>query len=68
MLDKVMDLPYQMLESLTLYSEIRGYDGIDEVVIIGMGGSGIVGDFVKSIIGDEFRVNVVKSSNIPKME
>lgn len=67
MLDKVMDLPYQMLESLTLYSEIRGYDGIDEVVIIGMGGSGIVGDFVKSIIGDEFRVSVVKSSNIPKM-
>ncbi len=67
MLDKVMDLPYQMLESLTLYSEIRGYDSIDEVVIIGMGGSGIVGDFVKSIIGDEFKVSVVKSSNIPKM-
>jgi glucose/mannose-6-phosphate isomerase len=68
MLDKVMDLPYQMLESLTLYSEIRGYDGIDEVVVIGMGGSGIVGDFVKGIIGDEFRVSVVKSSNIPRMD
>ncbi len=67
MLDKVMDLPYQLLESLTLYNEIRGYDDIDETVIIGMGGSGIVGDFVKSIIGDKFRVSVVKSSNVPRM-
>ncbi len=67
MIDKVMNLHYQMLESLTLYNEIKGYDGVDDVVIIGMGGSGIVGDFVKGIVGDSTRVRVVKSSNPPRM-
>ncbi len=67
MLDRVMNLHYQMLESLTLYNSIKGYDGIDEVIIIGMGGSGIVGDFVKGIVGDSARVRVVKSSNPPRM-
>jgi glucose/mannose-6-phosphate isomerase len=67
MLINVTDLPYQLVGSLTLYNSIEGYDGIDEIVIMGMGGSGIVGDFVKSIV-DDIEVKVVKSGIVPKMD
>ncbi len=66
MLSKVADLPVQLLQSLSLKDSIPAFDSIDEVVVIGMGGSGIVGDFIKTVVRDH-RVHVVKSSDLPRL-
>ncbi|MFN4337214.1 MAG: SIS domain-containing protein [Candidatus Nitrosocaldus sp.] len=66
MLNKVVDLPVQLLQSLSLKDSIPSFDSIDEVAVIGMGGSGIVGDFIKTVVKD-YRVHVVKSSDLPRL-
>ncbi len=66
MLNKVADLPVQLLQSLSLKDSIPSFDGIDEVAVIGMGGSGIVGDFIKTVVKDHM-VHVVKGSDLPRL-
>ncbi|MEM2923338.1 MAG: SIS domain-containing protein [Candidatus Nitrosocaldus sp.] len=66
MLSKVTDLPVQLLQSLSLKDSIPAFDSIDEIAVIGMGGSGIVGDFIKTIVR-EHRVHIVKSSDLPRL-
>ncbi len=66
MLSKVTDLPIQLLQSLALKDSIPTFDSIDDIAVIGMGGSGIVGDFIKTVVRDH-RVHVVKSSDLPRL-
>lgn len=66
MLNKVIDLPSQLLQSLSLKDSIPAFDGVDDIVVVGMGGSGIVGDFISTVVRDR-KVHVVKGSDIPKL-
>ncbi|MCS7140691.1 MAG: SIS domain-containing protein [Candidatus Nitrosocaldus sp.] len=67
MLGKVADLPSQLLQSLSLKDSIPAFDGVEDVVVIGMGGSGIVGDFISTVVRDRY-VRVVKSSDMPRVD
>lgn len=65
-MSKVADLPSQLLQSLSLKDDIPAFDGVDEIAVIGMGGSGIVGDFIRTVVKDRM-VHVVKGSDLPRL-
>ena len=53
MLDRVLNFPTQVLEALKMKKELDlcfNYDKISNLVVLGMGGSGIVGDFMRVLL------------------
>ena len=53
MLDRVLNFPTQVLEALEMKKELDlcfNYDKISNLVVLGMGGSGIVGDFIRVLL------------------
>tara|TARA_A100001011_G_scaffold102316_2_gene107854 strand:+ start:50947 stop:51987 length:1041 start_codon:yes stop_codon:yes gene_type:complete len=71
MLKEIESLPFQIEESLDIMNDykfkIKNFEKINNVVIVGMGGSGIGGDIVNSIISDKTPIPfyVVRDYNLP---
>jgi glucose/mannose-6-phosphate isomerase len=71
MLQKVIDFPSQLRMALELVrankSQLNGFSGkISNVVVVGMGASGVVGDFVKVLLRRlPIPIHVHKNSSLP---
>jgi len=52
--------PDQCKEAIDLSKNIKGFKGIKNVVIAGMGGSAFAGDVVQSLVGKEIKIEVNK--------
>lgn len=64
MIEVIRSIPKQIKESFEFPTyKVEGY--IRKIGICGMGGSAIVGDIVKGLIGDKIEVEVVKDYYIP---
>ena len=66
MLDTVLSLPEQCRRGYRLGVDTAGLpsaDGVDAVVVCGMGGSGIAGDVLAALFGDRLSVPVVVVKN-----
>lgn len=64
MIEVIRSIPRQIKESFEFPTyKVEGY--IKKIGICGMGGSGIVGDIVKGLIGDKIEVEVIKDYYIP---
>ena len=72
MADFIADLPDQNLKVYKLSQKIRlpkNYQDIKNVIICGMGGSGISGDIVKTLVNDQLQIPLIinRSWNLPKI-
>lgn len=65
MYDVLQNFPKQIEEALQLGKDIKIWD-VTSVVVCGMGGSALPGDLLKSYIGDEIPVEVIRDYSIPK--
>lgn len=66
MLALIKDLPYQAREALTMGSEIAIRDQIDNILIVGMGGSAIAGSVLQSICyNDKIPITVCRGMGLP---
>ncbi|MCS7245214.1 MAG: bifunctional phosphoglucose/phosphomannose isomerase [candidate division WOR-3 bacterium] len=64
MIEIIRSIPKQLKESFEFPTyKVEGH--IKKIGICGMGGSGIVGDIVKGLIGDKIIIEVVKDYHIP---
>ncbi|MBS3135730.1 bifunctional phosphoglucose/phosphomannose isomerase [Candidatus Woesearchaeota archaeon] len=62
----LLDFPKQCREALSLSSGIKAHDSIKSILVMGLGGSGIGGDILKSIMSKtSIHVDVVKDYDIP---
>jgi len=72
MIDRILGCPEQIREAEKLVDQVelppRGRDEIESVVVTGMGGSGIPGDFLRVILGPSLPVPLVvsKDYDLPK--
>lgn len=70
MLDRIAELPIQLRDSWQAVANLtlpRGYAEVDNVVVLGMGGSAIGGDLVRTLTAGELRVpmEVVREYELP---
>lgn len=70
MIDRIMDLPQQCEDAWSIAQGIRlptEYARVDGVVVLGMGGSAIGGDLVRTLVIDEIGVpfQVVRDYDLP---
>ncbi|MCL4459095.1 MAG: bifunctional phosphoglucose/phosphomannose isomerase [Chloroflexi bacterium] len=62
MLDRISELPrqcYNAWQTVTRFRLPSQYGSVDNAVILGMGGSAIGGDLVRSLLADEARIPVI---------
>jgi glucose/mannose-6-phosphate isomerase len=70
MLDRISELPDQLRDSwraVAGFSLPSDYTAVDNVIIMGMGGSAIGGDLVRTLVAGEARapIEIVRDYNIP---
>ncbi len=66
MLGSISDLQNQVKKGLKLAADIRVPDEINEIVVAGMGGSGLPGEVLKSVfIDSKLKITVSKDYKIP---
>ncbi len=66
MLQKILNFPSQVAETFELSKDLvlpSGYDNISSILVVGMGGSGIVGDFLRILLRNS-RVPVYVSKHL----
>jgi glucose/mannose-6-phosphate isomerase len=62
MVDRIAELPSQLRDSWQTVASLalpRSYSEVDNVVVLGMGGSAIGGDLIKSLVTYEMKVPVI---------
>ena len=62
----ISKLPQQCREGLSLAKDIKIDTKIRNIVIAGMGGSGIAGQILKSYLGDKIPVHIVQDFSVPE--
>ncbi|MCL5266182.1 MAG: bifunctional phosphoglucose/phosphomannose isomerase [Chloroflexi bacterium] len=70
MIDRIAELPRQCLDAWNIAQKVTlpaDYSVVDGVVVLGMGGSAIGGDLVRTLIADELKVpmQVVRDYDLP---
>ncbi len=65
-LDVLMEIPAQIERGYALGDDVKVVDEVDKIVFVGMGGSAISGDIMKSYLNIKVPVFVCKSYDLPE--